>query len=131
MIAPKEFFRYFGASVIALFLDMLLFVVSMRVFQFSWITASTIGFIGGVSLAYYLSIRGVFASRRMKSSPRSEFLIFVAVGLAGLALTQILLWLFIEVLLFGAEISRLISTALTFLVNFSVRKLILFSKNEA
>jgi putative flippase GtrA len=41
-----------------------------------------------------------------------------------------LLWLFIEVLHFGAELSRLASAALSFVVNFSVRKLILFSKKK-
>lgn len=66
----------------------------------------------------------------MKDAPKFEFLIFAGIGLAGLALTQMLLWLFIEVLHFGAELSRLASAALSFVVNFSVRKLILFSKKK-
>lgn len=125
-----EFVRYFGASVVALFVDMMLFVIGMRVFEFSWILASIIGFVGGVALAYWLSIHRVFESRKMKDDPKSEFLLFASVGLVGLALTQALLWLFIEFLNFRAEVSRLASAALTFLVNFAVRKLILFSKKK-
>ena len=64
----------------------------------------------------------------MKDAPKFEFMIFAGIGLAGLALTQMLLWLFIDVLHFSAELARLASAALSFVVNFSVRKLILFSK---
>ncbi len=130
MSASTEFVRYFGVSVIALFVDMLLFVGGIRFFEMSWMLASTIGFVGGVAIAYHLSIHQVFDSRRMKDAPKFEFLIFAGIGLAGLALTQMLLWLFIEVLHFGAELSRLASAALSFVVNFSVRKLILFSKKK-
>ena len=64
----------------------------------------------------------------MKDTPRFEFMIFAGIGLAGLVLTQMLLWLFIDGLHFSAELARLASAALSFVVNFSVRKLILFSK---
>ncbi len=128
MSFSKEFARYFGVSIIALAVDMLFFVIGIRLFELSWILASTIGFVGGVAVAYYLSIHQVFESRRMKDTPRFEFMIFAGIGLAGLALTQMLLWLFIDGLHFSAELARLASAALSFVVNFSVRKLILFSK---
>lgn len=128
MSFSREFVRYFGVSIIALAVDMLFFVIGIRLFELSWILASMIGFVGGVAVAYYLSIHQVFESRRMKDAPKFEFMIFAGIGLAGLALTQMLLWLFIDVLHFSAELARLASAALSFVVNFSVRKLILFSK---
>ena len=123
-----EIVRYFVASMIALMLDMAIFVIGVRALHLPWWTSAALGFSAGVMLAYFLSIYLVFGLRRLKHQPRHEFLLFLLIGFLGLGVTQLTLLLFIEYGKLGAELSRVISTGITFLFNFFVRKAIIFSQ---
>lgn len=123
-----EIVRYFAASMIALMLDMAIFVIGIRVLGLPWWISAVLGFSAGVLLAYLLSIYSVFGVRRLKHQPRREFLLFLLVGILGLGVTQLTLLLFIEHGKLGAEVSRFMSAGITFLFNFFVRKAVIFSR---
>ena len=67
----------------------------------------------------------VFRVRRLQDRS-TEFAAFVAVGLAGLVLTQAMLWLFVYQLLLAPMPAKLITASLVFFFNFAVRKALLF-----
>lgn len=125
-----EFVRYFLVSLAALAVDLTLFSLGIRVLGMSWAASATISFSLGLLVAYGLSIRFVFASRKFSKTPIMELLSFSAVGLGGLLVTQIILWISIEWFKINPEISKFVAAGFTFLFNFTVRKLLLFSATK-
>ena len=122
---------YLAASVIALAVDMGSFSALMRLVGVSWFWASASGFVMGAVVAYLLSIHWVFATRRLKTAPQTELAIFIGIGLAGICLTQILLWIGIEWLHALPELVKLAAAGVTFMFNYTVRKTVLFSDTQA
>jgi len=123
----SEFFRYFFVSLLAFILDLGAFSASFRIFGLPWAAAATLGFLVGLLVAYVLSVQFVFKSRKLRQAPAVELLTFSLVGLGGLGVTQLVLWVGIERLNANPEISKFCAAGVTFLFNFVVRKLILFS----
>lgn len=130
MLRNSEFFRYLSASTVALIFDLVVFSVSFREFGFSWAIAVTFGFVVGVTVAYVLSVCFVFSNRNLRKSPAAELLAFSLVGLCGLGVTQLVMWTGIEWLKLNPEVSKLCAAVFTFLFNFLLRKIILFSANS-
>lgn len=122
----SEFVRYFFVSLAAFVLDLSLFSVGLRVLHIAWAVSATFGFLGGVLVAYFLSVRFVFRSRKFRNKPATELLTFSTVGLGGLLVTQLVLWVGIELMGSNPEISKVSAAGFTFLFNFMVRKLLLF-----
>ncbi|MFZ5583342.1 MAG: GtrA family protein [Pseudomonadota bacterium] len=122
-----EFIRYFGVSLIALLVDLGLFSLCLRVLDISWPYAASIGFVGGVVTAYILSVRFVFHHRTMAPAPAAEFLVFTVIGVVGLGVTQLVLWLCIDLGGLQPEFSKLVAAGVTFVFNFAVRKVLLFA----
>ncbi len=88
---------------------------------------TAIAFVSGLLVTYTLSTHWVFDTRRINSKT-AEFLIFFAIGLVGLGLTELLMWLFAHKLDMFYLLAKLIASMLVFIWNFSAKKLILFRK---
>lgn len=128
-LLTSEFFRYFAISLIALLVDLAFFSFALRWVGLPWVVAAGLGFAVGVLTAWYLSISFVFKNRTLYRKPAAEFLSFLAIGIAGLGVTEFVLFLGIEQFGVLPEISKLVAAGLTFLFNFSLRKLLLFRKD--
>jgi len=122
----REIVLYLFVSVIALGVDVGVFSLAMRIFGASWMIAAAVGFLAGVFLAYFMSVRVVFKARRFRHHQRTEVISFVAIGVMGLLITQLVLWLAIDGMNWNPELSRLGAAGVTFLFNFNVRKFLLF-----
>ena len=72
----------------------------------------------------------VFPKSRLKSRA-AEFSIFVVIGLAGMGLNELLLWLFTDVLLLSYLASRLISAVVGYIWKYVLRKAMLFTGARA
>ena len=90
-----------------------------------YLLSAAIAFIIGLTINYFLSVKWVFASRSVQSKKR-EFIIFTAIGLAGLALNELIMWFFTDILIYYYMVSKIFSTGIVYLWNFFTRKLILF-----
>jgi putative flippase GtrA len=123
----KEGARYFGASVVALAIDAALYSALIRLLGVHYLVAAPAGFAVGVVVVYALSTRWVFPERRLKD-PGSEFAIFVFVGMAGMLINQISIYLFVERLDMFYEAAKLSAAVATFGFNFVGRKLLLFTR---
>lgn len=121
---PLELLRYFLCSVLALAVDWGIFSAALAL-GVPWSGAAAIGFCGGLLVAYVLSIRFAFVQRSMRD-PRVEFTLFALIGVGGLILTEIILWVLIERAGQGPHESKLVASGFVFLFNFSARKLMLF-----
>jgi putative flippase GtrA len=87
--------------------------------------SAALSFLLGLSVNYVLSVMWVFSRRNLRSR-WAEFAVFAVVGVVGLGLNALFMWLFTEVAGFYYLISKMGSTILVFLWNFAARKVSLF-----
>ncbi len=92
-----------------------------------YLVSAAIAFILGLVTNYFLSIGWVF-TRHTVSDKRIEFIVFALIGLVGLGLNELFLWLFTDLAGMYYLISKILTAVLVYLWNFFVRKLILFNK---
>lgn len=120
-----EFIRYFLASAIALLLDAGLLWSLTEFAGISYLVSGAIGFTAGLVAIYALSVYWVFTARAMRS-PLAEFAIFAFIGLVGLCLNELILWLFTSLWSFYFLVSKIASVIVVFSWNFGARKWLLF-----
>lgn len=123
-----EFVRYFGCSAVGLASDLLVFHALLSL-GCAWSLAAAAGFMVGLALVYTLSVRLVFAHRRVRDA-RAEFAVFAAIGLFGLLLTEALLWLLHAQLQWPPLVAKLASAGVVFMSNFGLRKAVLFTHGQ-
>jgi putative flippase GtrA len=121
----RDLIRYGAASVGALALDYGVLMVLTKAFRMGYLTAAAIGFLSGLALIYLLSVRYVFEGRRARA-PRVEALGFLAMGLAGLALTEVLMRFFVADLGLTLTLAKAATAAFVFMFNFLTRRGLLF-----
>ncbi|WP_176707240.1 GtrA family protein [Pseudomonas sp. AU12215] len=126
-----EFAKYFIASLVGLSADLAAFSLCIRALHLGLSGAVVVGFLVGALVAYLFSAFWVFPVRTYRCHPLLEFSIFFATGLLGVLVTRCIIYLGVEVLSFSPELVKLLSSAITFLINFMVRKVLLFSRHGA
>lgn len=130
-LAPRELlregYRYLLASAIALAADAGIYIALIRVGGVYYLMSAPIGFAVGVTIIYLLSTRWVFRERRL-SNARKEFVIFVVIGILGLLLNELIIFIGVERVALSYELAKLASAGIVFGFNFSARKLLLFTR---
>lgn len=119
-----QFIRYGLVSGAALVVDFGGMILLKEVFHVNYLIAATISFVLGLIVNYLLSLVWVF--ERSQYSRKKEFTIFAAIGICGLGLNDVVIWLLTGKLGVFYVLSKLVATLLTFLWNFSARKYLLF-----
>ncbi|HET9404584.1 MAG TPA: GtrA family protein [Burkholderiales bacterium] len=119
--------RYFAASAAAFAVDFGLYVALVRLAEVHYLVAAPIAFALGLATIYALSIRWVFADRRLTDA-RIEFAVFASIGIGGMALNQGVLYAGVELFSLSYELAKLASTGIVFCFNFVLRKLLLFTR---
>ena len=120
--------RYLAASALALAIDFGVYTGLIRLAAVHYLVAAPIGFALGLATVYALSVRWVFRQRRL-ADRRAEFALFAAIGLAGMALNQIIIYAVVAMMPGFYEIAKVISAGVVFCFNFISRKLLLFTRN--
>jgi putative flippase GtrA len=123
----REGARYLGASALALAVDFGAYSGLIRLAGVDYLVAAPIGFSLGLATIYLLSVRWVFGHRRLKDA-RAEFVVFAALGLAGLAINQGIVYAGVEWFRLPPEAAKLASAGVVFCFNFGSRKLLLFTR---
>lgn len=119
-----ELLRYFAVSAVALAVDMAVLLLAANFVHYLW--AATFGFLLGAVTSYLLSVRWVFRHRRLAAFPKTEFAAFAAVGVAGLGLNNLAIYVAIEHAGLGLPVAKAVAAMLTFSFNFGLRKWGLF-----
>ena len=91
-------------------------------------TATTLGFICGLTLNYLLSLLFVFKDVKNENSGKSvkDFFIFTLIGVVGLVVTLGGMQLFVEVIGFHYMIVKVIMTVIVLVWNYIARKIFIF-----
>jgi putative flippase GtrA len=90
-----------------------------------YLTSAALSFILGLSCNYALSRIWVFDQRTLQNITL-EYVIFTAIGLIGLGLNQVGMWVLTEQLHLHYLLTKIGTTAPVFLWNFCARKYVLF-----
>lgn len=119
-----EFVRYFGASLVALLVDVGLLWLLVQTIHYLW--AASVGFIAGALVSYWLATRWAFCRRRLHGKASMELAAYVLIGVLGLAVNNLMIFLAIEAFLLPVLLAKMLAAVGTFTFNFVARKLILF-----
>ena len=121
----SELARYFIASGIAFLVDVGTLHLFTQIAGLHYLVSAATGFVLGLCTIYVLSIRWVFSKRSVKNS-HHELLIFSMIGIGGMGINELGIYLLTDKLLFHYLASKIVVTVFVFAWNFGIRKLLLF-----
>lgn len=123
-----EMIRYGLVSVIALVVDYATLFVCYELLHWHYLTAATLAFALGIVANFICSRIWVFD--KSKHHTWVEVAIFLAVGVTGLGLNNLIMYLAHDHLGVPVMVSKLISTAIVFFWNFLLRRFLIYTGVE-
>lgn len=128
-----EFARYLVVGGLSYILDSCILFIFKEFVLPDWngaglLLATAIGFCAGLLLNYFLSLHFVFSSAKHENKGRTlkEFILFTIVGVVGLLLTELGMYLGADVLNFYYMFIKIIITAVVLIWNYTARKILIF-----
>ena len=121
----SQLFRYTLVGGIAFALDFGFLFCLTHFLGVYYLISAGIAFLIGVSVNYLLSVAWVFKKHSLQAK-WIEVLVFASIGIAGLALNELFIWFFTEIVHFHYLLSKVGSTVFVYLWNFFARKFALF-----
>jgi putative flippase GtrA len=122
----KDFIKYFFVGGLSALADFIIFAAFYYIIK-NWFISGLISFCIATFLNYYLSIRFVFQSGSKLKKSQEVFLVYV-ISFVGFVLNQSILFLMIEKFYLNVYLSKIATTGIIFIWNFSGRKYFVFSR---
>lgn len=123
--ATVQMVRSLVVSVIALIVDFGSLVILKEVFGVHYLLAATISFGFGIAVNYTLSVKWVFARRKL-ANRHAEFVVFTIICTVGLGLNLVIIAGLVQLVHFDYRLAKAVSTVIVFFWNFLARKKILY-----
>lgn len=121
----REFFRYVLVGGIAFIFDTSTLFSLTQFLKVNYLISAPVGFIVGTAVNYVLSRKWVFERRRLTSTP-AEMTVFTLIGVVGLGLNEVILWVFQAKLGIFYLFAKGVSGVVVLGWNFGARKITLF-----
>ncbi len=118
-----QFFRYLFVGGFAAVVNIGMLYILTDFFNFYYLVSNIISFVLGLLVNYLLSKKFVF-QEEISISQSKEFIIYAVIGIVGLGLDTLFVWLFTDVVKLHYLISKIISTFIVFIWNFGARKIL-------
>jgi putative flippase GtrA len=125
-----EVLGYLAASGCALACDITMLWILVQYFRWDSPYAACVSFTGGVVVAYALSVVLVFRERRLESRSL-EFAGFAGLGVVGLAINAVIMWVAVRYLGLFYLAAKCIAALFTFSFNFMSRRQLLFVRRRS
>ncbi len=125
-----QIMKFGVVGVIAFIIDYGLLALLTEVFGINYLVSATISFTASVIFNYLASMRYVFTHKEGMSR-RREFVIFVALSAAGLAINNLCMWAGVELLGVHYLITKIGATFIVMVWNFVTRKIFLDGGDHA
>jgi|ERR1035437_6358962 putative flippase GtrA len=125
-----QLFRYTFVGGFAFLVDFGTLFILTEYFYIHYLISAGIAFILGLVINYILSVKWVFNSRALENR-WLEFLLFSLIGLVGLGLNELFLWILTDILLIYYLLSKIITTFIVYFWNFFARKVMLFNRQKS
>lgn len=120
------FCKYLVAGGMGFLLDFSALYLLFNVLGMHYLVAATIAFTVGLIFVYLTSNKWVFEERRMEERQVLEFTLFAIIGVVGLGLTVLFMWILVDMGGLYPLIAKLITTGLVLCWNFGARKYLLY-----
>ncbi|HEV2700989.1 MAG TPA: GtrA family protein [Steroidobacteraceae bacterium] len=117
--------KYAAASAVAFVVDYGVLLALTRYGGWFYLAAATVSFVLGATVAYLLSVRFVFHAHRLRNR-KLEFTSFVLLGLFGVAINLLVLYVMTGRLGIDVVYSKPVAACFTFGANFALRRQLLF-----
>lgn len=124
-----QLFRYVFVGGIAFLADFGCLFLLTEYAGLHYLISATIAFIIGLSVNYLVSTLWIFQKGKVKNR-YVEFLFFTLIGVVGLGLNELIMYVFTDLMDVHYLLSKIISTVLVFLWNFLARKYMLFNPKK-
>ena len=125
----RQFAQYVCVGGLAFVVDIAaLFLLTEKV-GLHYISSASVAFVLGLATNYILCVAVVFDYRALQNRAH-EFVIFSLIGVAGLLLNNLLIFLFTEFLGFYYLVSKAGAAVFILFFNFFLRRLWLFSERK-
>ena len=120
----KKIMRFGVVGGLAFVIDYSTLIICHELFHIPVLIATTIAFIVSVIFNYILSVKWVFDVDKSKSEKRN-FILFIVFSVIGLILTDVIMWIGVDLLLISYLIVKIVATAIVMVFNFVTRKMFL------
>ncbi len=120
--------RYMVTGGLAFAVDFGLFAVCLYTIEWHYLVANLMGLVAGLIVNYVLSVVWVFVAckRTLEKNRGLEFFLFTLVGIAGIGINQLLMYLMVGQFGWNEMMSKIIAAGLVLVWNFGARKFMLF-----
>ena len=124
-----QFIRYFFVGGIAAVVNISLLFIFTDLCNVNYVISNIVAFVFGLIVNYCLSKKTVFINDNSVNK-YFEFIMYAIIGIIGLGIDTLMLWIFTDKFKIYYMLSKIISTMITFVWNFGARKLLykLFDK---
>ncbi len=119
-----QIFKFLIVGGTATIIDWIIYYLLYNYINLSPLIANILSFSISVVYNYYISIKWVFNVNNEKNK-RNVFIGFIVLSIIGLLITELLLWIFINILGINIMLSKIISTIIVMIFNFITRKIFL------
>ena len=108
-------------------LDFLLYSLFVSVFGWHYLLSNCISVLAGITTSFTLNRNYNF---KVKDKTRQRFAVFLSIGLCGMMISNILLYLCIDILHWNKIVSKLLSIILVVIFQFILNKYITFKPTK-
>jgi len=119
-----QMFKFLLVGGLAFVIDYVTLIICKEVFNIPVLISAAIAFTVSVVVNYILSVKWVFDVDKSKSE-KKNFIIFIVFSVIGLGLTELIMWLGVDIIKINYLIVKIIATAIVMVFNFVTRKLFL------
>ncbi|MBR3835189.1 MAG: GtrA family protein [Clostridia bacterium] len=121
-----QFFRYVFVGGIATVADWSVLAFVTEVLKVHHLISSVVSFVAGLIVNFFLSKLLVFKASEAKTNPMMEFVGYAVIGVVGLGLTELILFLLTDKAGLHYMISKVVATAVVLVWNYVARKKVLY-----
>lgn len=119
-----QLIKFGGVGVLCFVIDFGVLTLLTEVFHVYYLVSAGVAFTVSVIVNYLLSVRFVFDTNQKYSKTRN-FILFVIFSIIGLVLTELIMKLGVDVLLWNYMLVKILATAIVMIYNFVTRKIFL------
>lgn len=120
-----QIFRYLVVSSVALAIDFGTLAVLTELAGLHYLVSAAFSYTIGLIFSYIASVVWVFKKRTIDKK-HLEFSIFAVIGIAGLGMNELTIWIMVDILGLHYLLSRFVSAGIGYVWKYVARRLILF-----
>ncbi|MBQ8002183.1 MAG: GtrA family protein [Clostridia bacterium] len=121
-----QFFRYAFVGLWATLADWAMMFSMTEGLKVHYLLSGIVAFVMGLTVNFLLSKKFVFSGEEKQHSSSTEFAVYAIIGVIGLGLTELIMYVLTGRLKIYFMLSKIIATGVVFVWNFAARKIVLY-----